>query len=643
MPPHGRDKLSKIEDLKNKLFSRNYQTKIEHRDNFSHQETKEVMDSWAVKEKTFSDFGENFFLKTSLFKKFFIFSVIFFILALLYGSYMFFAGGNTVSNNNIDISILGNSFTAGGEELPLQIGISNKNTLALDLVDLVVEYPKSSSGDLLGEVERIRESLGTIPSGAIRNENIKVILFGEQGSIRPIRITLEYRVEGSNAIFVKEKLYEVNINSTPINISVDAPSEVSPNQDISFGIKAILNATKSASKILVKVDYPVGFQFTSSQPAPSFGNNVWSLGDLAPGAERNISIVGKMIDVFDGEEKTFKIWSGSQSKIDKSAIDVVFNSIGHIFAIKKPFLEANFLLGGVKQREYAIDSKDVASAEIKWTNNLETKINDLQIRAKISGNAINRKSISPENGFYDSTNDVIIWDKNSNNDFREINPGQSGSVFFSFSPLSLFSSSLGVMSSPSIVVSISISGKQETSGFESQELKNSDSSTIKIISDVGFANKALYYSGPFTNTGPIPPKAEKETTYTIVWSLSNSSNNILKGIVRSSLPSWMRFIGPISPPSEDLTYNSFSREITWNVGNIARGVGITGASKEVSFRIALLPSLKQVGTMPIIINDAILTGHDDFANVDIRVSKPALYTSLTNDPNFPQGGERVGE
>ena len=643
MPPHGRDKLSKIEDLKNKLFSRNYQTKIEHRDNFSHQETKEVMDSWVVKEKSLSDFGENFFMKTSLFKKFFVFSVIFFILALLYGSYMFFAGGNTVSNNNIDISILGNSFTAGGEELPLQIGISNKNTLALDLVDLVVEYPKSSSGDLSGEVERIRESLGTIPSGAIRNENIKVILFGEQGSVRPIRITLEYRVEGSNAIFVKEKLYEVNINSTPINISVDAPSEVSPNQDISFGIKATLNATKSASQILVKVDYPVGFQFTSSQPTPSFGNNVWSLGDLAPGAERDISIVGKMIDVFDGEEKTFKIWSGSQSQIDKSAIDVVFNSLGHTFTIKKPFLEANFLLGGVKQREYAIDSKDVASAEIRWTNNLETKINDLQIRAKISGNAINRKSISPENGFYDSTNGVIIWDKNSNNDFQEINPGQSGSVFFSFSSLSLFSSSLGVMSNPSVIVSISISGKQETSGFESQELKNSDSSTIKVISDVGFANKALYYSGPFTNTGPIPPKAEKETTYTVVWSLSNSSNNILKGIVHSSLPSWVRFIGPISPPSEDLTYNSFSKEITWNVGNIARGVGITGASKEVSFRIALLPSLKQVGTMPIIINDAILTGHDDFANVDIRVNKPALYTSLTNDPNFPQGGERVGE
>ena len=217
MPPYNKGKLSKIEELKAKLFSRNFKTKIEHRDSFTH-ENAEVMDSWSAKD-SMVNFTERFFMKTSFFKKFFIFSMGFFVTALLYGAYMFFAGGNVVSNDNIDITILGSSFTAGGEELPLQVGITNRNTLPLELVDLVVEYPKSSSGDLAGETERIRESLGTIPSGAVRNENVKIILYGGQGTVRPIRISLEYRVEGSNAIFVKEKLYEVNINSTPITIS----------------------------------------------------------------------------------------------------------------------------------------------------------------------------------------------------------------------------------------------------------------------------------------------------------------------------------------------------------------------------------------------------------------------------------------
>ncbi|KKS58159.1 MAG: hypothetical protein UV23_C0015G0030, partial [Candidatus Nomurabacteria bacterium GW2011_GWF1_42_40] len=232
-----RNKLNRVEELKSKLFSKNYQTKIEHRDSFSHLTKKEVLDSWKTREKTESNIKENFFMKTSVFRKFFIFSLVFFLLTSLYASYVFFAGGNTVSNNNIDISILGNNFTAGGEELPLIIGITNRNNSPLDLVDLVLEYPKGSRGDLSSETERLRVSLGTIPSGAVRNENLKIVLFGEQGSSRPIKITLEYRVAGSNAIFIKEKFYEVNINSTPINLVVEAPLTISPNQDIALKIK----------------------------------------------------------------------------------------------------------------------------------------------------------------------------------------------------------------------------------------------------------------------------------------------------------------------------------------------------------------------------------------------------------------------
>jgi hypothetical protein len=163
------------------------------------------------------------------------------------GFFVFFAGGNTVSNDNIDISIIGNNFTTGGEELPLIIGITNRNSLPLDLVDLVIEYPKGGDTDLSMGTERSRLSLGTIPAGSVRNENVKIILYGQEKSIRPIKISLEYRVEGSNAIFVKEKPYEVTINSTPINLFVDAPNTISPNQDINFNIKVALNSTRVAS------------------------------------------------------------------------------------------------------------------------------------------------------------------------------------------------------------------------------------------------------------------------------------------------------------------------------------------------------------------------------------------------------------
>lgn len=641
MPLNDRNKLNRIEELKSKLFSKNYQPNPEHHGTYAHMNKVNVPDSWSDAKKGgtgFLNYQEKFFMKTSRFKKFFIFSISFFVLTLGYASYVFFFAGNTVSNDNIDISILGNTFTAGGEELSLVIGITNRNNSSLDLVDLVVEYPKGGTTGLPSDMERLRESLGSIPAGSVRNENVKLVLYGEQGSVRPIKVSIEYRVAGSNAIFVKEKPYEVSISSTPINLLIDAPATVSPNQNITLNVKSILNATKAVPNVMLKVEYPVGFQFISSVPEPSISNNIWTMGDFAPGVERNIAISGRMIDVFDGEEKSFRVSSGSQSASDKFAIGTVFNSLTHTVMVKKPFIEASLSINGTYQREYATDSQTPVQGTINWSNNLDTKVNDVEIRAKISGNAFEEKTVSADQGRYDSLQKTIIWDKFSQSQLAEINPGDFGFVEFSISPIPVYSPAGGILKDPSIYVEVSISGKQQIEGYEPQELNNSESKLIKVTSDLGLATKALYSSGPFPNTGPIPPKVETETTYTITWSISNTANNISKAEVRAILPPWVRFMGAIAPAGENLVYNSSSREMVWNIGRIPKGTGITTAGREASFQIGLTPLFSQAGSVPVLVNDAVLTGHDDFANVDVRETKPALRTQLTGEAQFPAGG-----
>jgi hypothetical protein len=645
MSLEDKDKLSSVDKLKSKLFSRNYRPQMEHFNRISNKIQKDVPEAWHDTVSKSKVVAEKVLSKNSFFKKFFIFAIGFFVLALLYAGYMFFIKGNLVSNDNIEIAVLGNAYTAGGEELPLQIEITNKNNTDLLLADLLVEYPKNSSGDLNRDTEKIRQSLGTIASGSIRSENVKVVIFGEQGSIRPIRISLEYRVDGSNSIFVKEKLHEVTVSSAPINLSIQAPTEASPNQDVVLKIKTTLNSLNPASDILVRVDYPIGFEFdAAASTKTTYGRNIWALGDLAPGAENEIVVTGKMVDVFDGEEKIFHVFAGSQNPSDKSSINIVYNSLSHSVLINQPFIEAKLFINNTYQREYAVESKSGIRGQIRWVNNLGTKVNDLQITAKISGNVVNEKSIVAESGFYQSSDDTIYWNKNSNYAFAEVNPGDSGTVSFELDTLPLYSSVGGIISDPAVKVDVSISGKQPLEGNASQQLVNSESKTIKIISEMGLAGKVLYYSGAFgQNSGPIPPRAEQETTYTVVWAISNTANNVSNVKVKSSLPTWVRFIENISPPSEDLTFNSATREIVWNVGAISRGTGISQAAKEVSFKIALKPSLSQVGTAPILINDFILTGHDDFANLDLKISKSALSTKLMNDASFAIGGEIVAE
>ena len=608
--------LEKVEEMKRKLFSRSYETRIEDREGFVFFKKEKVPENWDHKD--LGDDKSKNINRNPFFKNFFIFSVIFFICTLGYLFFTFFVGKNDVSNENIEIAVLGNTFTGGGEELPLIIEITNKNSAALELADLVIEYPKGSTLNSNGEIQRLRQSLGVIPAGSIKNENMNVVLFGERGSIHEIKISLEYRLEGSNAIFAKDKLYKVTINSTPINLSVDAPTEITPNQDLTMTVKATLNDTKPSSDLVIKLDYPFGFEFASAEPSPSVGNNVWNLGDLPAGAEREIVIKGQMVDVYDGESKIFHVFAGPEQKGDKGEVGVVFNSLAHNLLIKKPFIEAKLFVNSDYKREYSVSSKDSIIGTINWFNNLTTPINDLEIKAKFSGNAFDVKKVDIEYGFLDSSKNTIIWDKNTEEGFDVVRPLSGGTVRFRISAPSGFSSSNNLLTDPSINIEISIFGKQASVGNIIKNLESVEVKNIKLFSDVSMLTKVVHESGP------LPPKSEKETVYKIVWSVANTTNNVSKVKVVSTLPPRVNYKNIVLPKNEDITFNPATRVITWNIGYLPRGTGLLSPLKEVSFQVSINPSLSEVGDSPTIIDKATLTGYDDFAKVDVGVVKPSL-------------------
>ena len=71
------EKLNRIEVLKSKLYSKSYPAKMEHRDGFSHPRKLDEPDSWQ-QDQAKPGYTEKVLMKSSIFKKFFIFSLIFF-------------------------------------------------------------------------------------------------------------------------------------------------------------------------------------------------------------------------------------------------------------------------------------------------------------------------------------------------------------------------------------------------------------------------------------------------------------------------------------------------------------------------------------------------------------------------------------
>jgi hypothetical protein len=629
------DDKHKIEDIKRRLYDREDTVTNRPREGTLHPIDHKVDTMWkadaASPTNSFSLNNSMRKPRTSFFKKFFIGAIIFFVCALGFAAYMFYSGGVSVSSDNIDIVVLGNAFAKGGDELPLQIEIVNRNRAKLELANLVISYPRGASDNANDVIRLPRDSVGTINAGQSITRNVKVTLYGDEKSVRNVKISLEYHPEGSNAIFTKEISYPVTISSAPLSLQIDAPDQVTSDQLVSFKVTASLNTSLPEGSTMLQVVYPNGFVFDSAVPEPNVGNSVWSLASLTTTNPVPIVIKGRLIGQ-DGDEQIFHVYAGTTTSTDQSNVNVVYNSLLKSMTIAKPFLEAHILVNGQDLTSYTASSGETIHAEISWANNLSTRITDGQIIVNLSGNAFDKTTVNPRDGFYDSANNQIIWDKNSISDFASIEPGANGNVSFNFKPLSLVGLSNSIKD-PQIALDVSIRGRQPSLGSTYSDVNNFAKKIIKILSDFQIAASGTYTSGA------LPPKAENETKYTITWTLSNSANSITSAQARSVLPIYVKWAG-VSGTGEDVSYNEVTREVVWNIGTVRPNTGF-GSNREASFTLTLKPSLSQVGSVPQLMKDVFLSGTDAFAGTQVKSKRGPITTLLSNDPSFHSGNERV--
>jgi len=565
-----------------------------------------------------------------------MFSVVFFIGSAGLAAYFFLGGSTTVSSQNIDIEIEGPISVRGNEELILQIAITNRNAISIQSTELLIEYPEGtrSADGRNAELPRYRESLEVIVPGEKIQKTVRAVLFGEEGSDMEIKVILEYRVEDSNAIFFKEQTYELVLGAAPLEITVDSVQEITSGQEVSFKVEITSNSENVLEGVLLKAEYPFGFEFRESIPQPIFTNTVWSLGDIEPEGKKVVTIRGTVVGENE-EERIFRFSSGIRSTVDETQLETAFVTKLQPLVIAKPFLGITLALNGDMNPSYVIGAGERIRSDIRWFNNLPIQVVDGEILVKLTGNIIDERSVSVQRGFYRSFDDTILWNRDTNGELAALSGGESGTVSFSFNTFDL--SSGQTFRNPEITLNLSLKGKRVGEAAVPESIESTIVRTIKIASDLLLAARSVYFTGPFINTGPLPPRVDTETTYTILWTVTNSHNAVGNVQVTADLPSYMRWTGVVNPGgTADISFNPVGGQITWNVGIIP-----AGGRNEVSFQLAFLPSVSQIGDKPILIDNQKVMGMDLFTRTSIGSGHPDVNTRITTDPSFTEGQDRV--
>ncbi len=633
MDPFEKSKLDKME---RGLYSRKYkEPETGSRSSINPSEI-EVNDTWN--KETDTELQRLILEKHSkkpstMTKKIFIGSFIFFIACAAVAATIFFSEINSVSSNNIEISVLGPTSIAAGEELSLDVIIDNGNNTDLLDARILVEYPPGTrvAGDINSELLRNNQDIGDIRAGGQARRTIQAVLFGEREDIKQISITLEYRIKNSNPIYEKEKIYDIAIQSAPIIVTTTVPEEVNSGQEIEMVLEIASNSTDTLENLLLIAEYPSGFTFNNASPEPFIDTNVWRIGTLESGDRRIIRISG-VTQGQNEDERTVRFYVGIANPNNERTIGATILSLLETFTIKRSFIDLAISIANDTGAEYIARAGDTVQVNLVWNNNLPGRLLNGTIDLELIGDAFDRNSVSVAGGgFYRSSTNTITWNGSGVPSLQDIPPGGRGVVSFNVTVRNNISATAG---NQAIGLRMNFSGNQVLPSGPPQQITSDVQKQIKLSSNLALTARSLYTAGPFQNTGPLPPRAEQDTTYTVVWSLTNTYNTVSGVEVRTTLPPYVSWTDMTNPSGEQISYNPDSREVVWRVGDVASGVGFTGTPREVAFQITLEPSLSQVGSTPDITGRIQYTGQDTYTGRSINQSRDAVSTRITTDPSY---------
>jgi len=629
----------KVEKLDEALYSRTrYHDPLGKRSPVRQEESPEVREKWQSPELNELLTHEREAPQINpMMKKFFAFALFFFLATIIVAGVIFLGGSNFISSKNVDIEILGPANVSAGETLELGVTVKNGNNTDLELANLSVQYPTGAreAADTSKSITFTKKELGVIKAGDEAAENVRMVLIGTVGEVKEIKFSVEYKVKGSNATFYKDKVYEVSIGSAPMTLKVLSPASITSGDTFTTKVTLKLGSAETLKNVMLRAEYPYGYSVSSASPAAAYENNVWSLGDFSPGTEKTVEIKGRLVGE-NQDERTFRFYAGVS---DNGSITPNFKSVLvatlETVAIERPSIALVASFNGEVSQTYVAPAGKEISSSVRYQNNLPEKLVNPRLEVVFSGVALDKASVRPQQGgFYDSGKNSIVWNILNSAGGSELLPGQAGTVNFSFSSLPENTLPSG---SREITLKMSLGGTPPGG----QAISVTESSFVKIASQVTLASRVLYSTGPFNNSGPIPPKVETKTTYTVVWNAGNTRNDVTDAKVTAKLGPGVTWLASHSVLSEPISYDSGSNTVTWDLGNLSAGSGFSTSGREVAFQVALTPSLSQLGTAPTLVTGAVFSGREtDSGNVISVVNQP-LTTRMPYDPTFIQGDDIV--
>jgi len=540
-------------------------------------------------------------------------SLILFILIIILGAvgYWYYQKG-IYSKEVLKVEILGKNEVELAEEVEYLVKYKNNGDFRLEEPTLTFEYPKNSVVD--GEKFLRKEmKLDDIYPGEEKTVSFKARIFGKEGDTKEAKAQISYHPKDIKSTYTRETTFTTLIKTVPITFEFDLPSRVESGKEISFRLNYFSNVNYPLSDLGIKVQYPDSFEFIDSKPK-ALEKTDWNISLLNRAQGGRIEISGKL----NGEIDESKIFT-AQIGMWQDGEFILLKDTNRGIQIGKSSL---YIFQEINSNpKYVANPGDLLDYEITFKNIGDQPIENILMIVNLEGDVLDFDSVKVTSGSFKKEDKKIIWDYTMIPDLKILLPTEEGKVEF--------------------WVKVKDDLPQ---GLKNMEIKDTvyldnlrEEFSTKINSKLEFLQRGYFQDDFFGNSGPLPPKVDQTTTYTIMWQVKNHYNDLKNVKIRAILPDWMRLTGEIMPKDAKFSFDSESKEIVWDLGDISAGSGVSNIAPTVAFQVAFTPTFSQKGQTPNIIGEAKITADDTWTESLIEKTSPAVNTTLPNDPSMGQG------
>jgi hypothetical protein len=530
-----------------------------------------------------------------------------------------------VKEANVSLTIFSPEDLPSGNDLIYRVVAKNEDNVNLTNLELELTYPEGVAfvesspkpANLLGNIFQ----LPNLKPGQNLTVIVKTKAVGDINAEKVIQARLHYKYENFNSSFSKSASGTTRLTAAQINLEVEGPKEANTAQLVTYSVKYKNHSDTTIKNARIKINYPSGFNYASSEPSASLGGNIWNLGDVLGLSEGKITFQGTFNLSQPGETKTLEVEflslgdNGEFFRQNLVSVDT--------FLVNQPLL---LTIENLNQEvSNVVNPGENLNFYVKYQNNGQVPASGVNIVVSLDSKAIELSSLKATGGLISGS--TIAWNAAGVPSLESLNPGEQGSVNFS---VSLKNPAVKDASKNLTLKLASKIKANEYSTFLPGETKE-----FKLSSPAYLVANLKYVSGS------LPPKVGTQTKYKVSLNVFNSSNDFIDSDLSLFLPGSSAGFNQSSitvSEKNNVQFDPATGKLQWKLGVLPAHSGKFVPVKTLEFEVLANPTPSDVNNYLTLVRSIKFFAKDSFTEQSINLKTEDITSaSLSGQGSYEYG------